>query len=95
MSSIQLSDEIKTKLKEIQDDIVGDTIGVSQAISEMNKSMDKVNTYLRNHEYEKAAELGYTELSSNFIFLQRCLGGLHRTMMNKDIVDGIVAGAIS
>lgn len=42
----------------------------------MSKCLDK-------RQFEKASSLGYGDISSEFIFLQRCLGGLNHTVSQK------------
>ena len=63
---------------------LGDVIGVAQAIGQLEEALEKVNQCLDKREFEKASNLGYSDVSSAFIFLQRCLGGLNGTIGQKE-----------
>ena len=73
----------KNEINNIDEAFFGNVIGVAQAIDQLKEALEKVNTCLDQREFEKASSLGYNEVSSEFIFLQRCLGGLHDTVNQK------------
>ncbi len=73
----------KNEIKDIEDGFFGEVIGVSQALSQLKNALEKVNICLDRREFEKASSLGYGDVSSEFIFLQRCLGGLNDTVGKK------------
>ena len=73
----------KNKIKNIDEDFFGNVIGVAQAVGQLKEALDKVDVCLDQREFKKASSLGYNEVSSEFIFLQRCLGGLHDTVNRK------------
>lgn len=68
----------------ISDMIIGDTIGLCQAMDLLRGSLDQLQQRLDAREYEKASSLGYRDISENFIFLQRCLGGLQSGCHDRD-----------
>lgn len=74
----------KSDIKNIDDAFFGDVIGVSQALSQLKDALDKVDKCLAKRQFSKASDLGYSDVSSEFIFLQRCLGGLNGTLMEKE-----------
>jgi hypothetical protein len=74
----------KNEIKDIEGDFFGNVIGVAQAIDQLTEALKKVNTCLDHREFEKASSLGYKDVSSEFIFLQRCLGGLNDTVRQKE-----------
>lgn len=57
-------------------DAIGSTIGVAQAIGELRKALDGLDAHLDAREFERASNIGYRDVTSAFVFLQRTLGGL-------------------
>lgn len=89
MSKIDdLLDQHGDRLQALDDGIVGEVIGVAQAMDELRKSLEKLQGLLDTREFEKASDLGYRDIGSNFIFLQRTLAGLQSA-------DRDVAGFVS
>jgi hypothetical protein len=65
--------------------------GVAQAIDALRKALSKLNSALDARQYEKASALGYEEVASEFVFLQRTLGGLQGACLHKEaLVQGLV-----
>lgn len=76
--------------------IMGEVIGVAQALGELRNALDAIDNCLDTREFDRASHLGYSDASSAFIFLQRALGGLQSAADAKDnlIADiGITSGA--
>jgi hypothetical protein len=73
----------KDQIKAIDEAFFGDVIGVAQALGQLKEALVKVDSCLDRREFEKASSLGYSDVSSEFIFLQRCLGGLNDTVGKK------------
>ena len=76
----------KNDIKNIDDAFWGDVMGVSQALGQLKEALDKVDKCLEKRQFSKASSLGYSDVSSEFIFLQRCLGGLNDTVGEKEEV---------
>ncbi|EEE35418.1 hypothetical protein RKLH11_4094 [Rhodobacteraceae bacterium KLH11] len=77
MSQIdRILDLHKDRLQSLEDGIIGEVIGVAQAIDELRKSLDQLSMLLNERKFGKASDLGYREIASNFVFLQRTLAGL-------------------
>ncbi len=76
----------KDSINTVDDCFYGDMLGVAQAIGQLKEALDKVSTCLNQREFEQASALGYSDVSSEFIFLQRCLGSLNDTVMQKENV---------
>ena len=74
----------KNKIKNVDEAFFGDVIGVAQALSQLKEALEKVDVCLDRREFEKASSLGYSDVSSEFIFLQRCLAGLNDTVKQKE-----------
>ena len=74
----------KNELKNIDDAFIGNVIGVAQALRQLKDALKKIDVCLDQRKFEKASSPGYSEVSSEFIFLQRCLGGLNDTVRQKD-----------
>lgn len=82
----RIEEEVAKKAEEIaaiEDDFFGGVLGVSQASGQLKESLDKLERLVDRREYEKAAQLGYDDISSEFIFLQRVLGTLSGTCLSK------------
>lgn len=76
----------KVSINAIDNAFYRDMTGVAQAIGQLKAALDKVDTCLNQREFEQASNLGYSDVSSEFIFLQRCLGSLNDTVMQKEKV---------
>lgn len=63
-------------LDALSDNYIGESIGVHQAIGDIRAALDDIEIKMASRYYEQAAALGYREIASSFIFLQRALGGL-------------------
>jgi hypothetical protein len=83
---------LSSKLKEVSDNIIGDVIGLSQAMDLLRKDLEQLSAQLDARRYEQAAQMGYESLSSNFVFLQRCLGGIQAACADRDSVIQEMAG---
>ena len=76
----------KNSIHNIDESFYADMSGVAQAVGQLKEALGKVEKYLNQREFEQASDLGYSDVSSEFIFLQRCLGGLNDTVMQKEIL---------
>jgi len=72
-----------TDLETVDHAIIGEVIGVAQAIGDIRKSLDDLDGLLDERQFEKAAALGYQDIASAFIFLQRTLGGLQSAELDR------------
>ena len=75
----------------VDDEITHDVVGVAQAIDDMRKALNEVESCISRRQFEKAADLGYDSVSSGFVFLQRTLGGLHERCMDKTKIVQAIA----
>jgi len=64
------------EINHVDNDLMMEVVGVNMAIDHLRKALDKVEECLDKRKYEQASSLGYSDVSSEFIFLQRTLGGL-------------------
>lgn len=64
------------ELEAIDDTVFVEVAGVSQAADDLRKALDTLDGLLADRQFDKATALGYREIASAFIFLQRTLGGL-------------------
>ncbi len=76
----------KSDIETLDDSFFGNVGGVSQAISQLKDALEKVDRCIGNREFQQASNLGYSDVSSEFIFLQRVLGALNDTVNQKDIL---------
>ena len=64
------------KLNDANMALVIESAGVAQAVDALRQALDKVEQCLNNRQYEEVANLGFRDVSSEYIFLQRTMGGL-------------------
>ncbi len=76
----------KTDIKNLDDSFFGDVCGVSQAISQLKDALEKIEDCLDQRKFQEASNLGYSDVSSEFVFLQRVLGALNDTVTQKDVL---------
>lgn len=81
-----LPDNTTKELQEVSDELIGDTIGLCQAVDLLLQDLAQLSRHLDERNYEAAAQLGYESLASNFIFLQRCLGGLSKSCNDRNSI---------
>ena len=74
----------KDRINTVDDCFYVDMSGVTQAVAQLKNALGKVSACLNQREFEQASSLGYSDGSSEFIFLQRCLGALNDTVMQKE-----------
>jgi hypothetical protein len=73
-------------------DLMNDSVGVLHAESDLRKSLDKVLERLKADDYHAVSQLGYSEVASAFIFLQRVMGGMQMNAYRRVSVISDVAG---
>lgn len=81
----------RAELEAIDNTIIGEVIGVSQATGDLRKALDALEGLLDERQFEKAAALGYQDIASAFIFLQRTLGGLQSADFNRHAFTSSIA----
>jgi hypothetical protein len=88
----------KDKIHSIDMSITGATVGVAQAIDELKAALDKIDTCLSLENIHKASSIGYDEVASGFVFVQRAIAGLQDAYYAKEnLISDIVmqSGAAS
>lgn len=71
------------ELETVDQAMMGEVVGVAQAVGDLRKALDELDGQLDARRFEKAAALGYQDIASAFIFLQRTLGGLQSAELNR------------
>jgi hypothetical protein len=66
----------RKELAALDDQFFAEVVGVAQAIDALRAALKQVSSALDARQYEKASALGYEKVASEFVFLQRTLGGL-------------------
>lgn len=79
------------ELESIDQSIMGEVVGVAQAIGDMRKALDALDGLLSERRFENAAALGYGEVASAFVFLQRTLGGLQSADLDREAFTSSIA----
>lgn len=83
------------ELEAIDDTIFVEVAGVSQAADDLRKALDTLDGLLADRQFDKAAALGYREIASAFIFLQRTLGGLQSADWKRHDFTSSIAVALN
>jgi len=83
--------EMSEELKTIDNNLIMNMAGVAQAIDQLRKALNKVEKCLDQRQFEEASSLGYSDVSSEFIFLQRTLGGLQHSYGQKQSLVSEIA----
>lgn len=84
-------DERTGELETVDQAMMGEVVGVAQAVGDLRKALDALDVQLDARQFEKAAALGYQDIASAFIFLQRTLGGLQSAELNRHAFISSVA----
>jgi len=71
------------EIDKINMEFIGCTIGVAEAIGRSRTALDDIDQGLVERKYHTASQMGYGDITSNFIFLQRTLGALQNAYDNK------------
>lgn len=64
---------------------------VSQCADTMRRSIDEILETMRADQFTKAGNLGYRDFAANFIWMQRCLGGLNDAAIKCSEAVSLVA----
>ncbi|MGR3436921.1 MAG: hypothetical protein ACU0CO_18865 [Shimia sp.] len=67
------------ELARLNEAIVMDVVGIAQAAGDLRDALDALDDKLDARDLRGAADLGYRDIASAFIFLQRTLGALNGT----------------
>ncbi len=76
----------KDEIEAVNENFFGDVVSVGQASGQLKEALEKVDACLDKRKFEEASQLGYRDIASEFIFLQRCLGALNDTVTQKQKV---------
>ncbi|MEX5601034.1 hypothetical protein [Pseudophaeobacter sp. C1-32P7] len=71
------------ELGNVDQAVMAEVVGIAQAVGDLRKALDALDGQLDARQFEKAAALGYQDIASAFIFLQRTLGGLQSAELNR------------
>lgn len=87
----RLLEDFADQIQETDDGIMQAVVGVAQALDDVRKAADKTDQCLDDRKFDAAAQLGYGDISSAFVFLQRTLGGLQSAVHRKEALASEVA----
>jgi len=82
-------------IERIDDAIFMEIAGVSMALDQLRKSLDRLKMHLNDREFEKASQLGYQDVAQEFVFVQRTLAGLQTAVHQKDAFISNIAQEIN
>ena len=86
-------DARSAEIARLDDALVMDVVGVAQAADEMRRALDVLDELLDTRAFERAAQLGYRDIASAFVFLQRTLGALQESEHDRSaLVSEVAAG---
>jgi hypothetical protein len=81
-----------SELDDVEMTLAIESAGVAQAVDALRKALDKVENCLNDRQYEAVANLGYEDVSSEFIFLQRTMGRLLTAAHDRQRFISDIAG---
>ena len=84
-------DESLEEIRELDEALMMEVVGVAEAIDRLRGALDQLNACLDEREFERASDLGYRNIASNFIFLQRTLCGLQQQALKKSRIISDIA----
>lgn len=84
-------DESLDEIRDLDETLMMEVVGVAEAIDRLREALDQLNACLDEREFERASDLGYRNIASNFIFLQRTLGGLQQQALKKSQIISDIA----
>ena len=91
---LEIRQQMENRFEQALLDKVGAKVGVSQASSVLRKALDLVASVMKRHDCEEAAALGYSDVSSAYIFLQRTLGDLQSSGYARSELISEIAGQV-
>ncbi len=90
-----IKSSISQRAKELEDaftNVLIHSVPVLQSADLLKKAIEEIVSCLDWDQYEHAADLGYEDLSSNFIWMQRTLGSLKDAALQCSEAISQVAG---
>jgi len=93
----RIEQAIKARRNEIASvdwDLINDEVGVLQAESQLRAALDQVLERLKAKDYQGVGQLGYGEVASGFIFLQRVMGGMQMNGLRRSSTISDIAGDV-
>lgn len=76
-------EEHRDAIESVDWDLINDEVGVLQAESQLRAALDNVLERLEAKDYQAVGRLGYGEVASGFIFLQRVMGGIQMNGLRR------------
>jgi hypothetical protein len=84
---------IGKRAKELEEafmDVIIQSVPVFQCADAMKKSIDEILQAIESDQFERAAALGYDAFCSNFVWMQRTLGGMNDAAMQcSEAISGV------
>jgi len=82
----------RNEIASVDWDLLNDEVGVLQAENQLRAALDKVLERLKEKDYQGVGQLGYGEVASGFIFLQRVMGGMQMNRLRRSSTISDIAG---
>ena len=79
------------EIAKLDDDLIMDVAGVAQAADKIRQALNALDQLLDARAFERAAQLGYRDIASAFVFLQRTLGALQEAEHDRSAFVSKVA----
>ncbi len=75
--------EMSDAIEAADEALIMGVAGVVHSMTDLRTALSSLDSLLSQRRFEKAASLGYRDISSNYVFLQRTLGALQKADDNK------------
>lgn len=82
-------------IKALDEALIIEVSGVAIAIDKLRSAVSLVEAHLNDRLFEQASQVGYQEVSQEFVFLQRTLAGLQSATHKKEALISDITLAAS
>ena len=93
MSEISIQNAIhesRDEINNLDNALMMEVVGAAEAMNRLRNALDQLEACLDKRDFDAAANLGYRDIASNFICLQRTLGGLqHQENKKSQLISDI------
>jgi hypothetical protein len=83
---MNISEETKQALQEIEDQLMGDGFGLYQATKGLEEYLNNAEQLFKERKFDELSALGYGKISEYFVFLQRVISGIQHTSLQREKV---------
>jgi hypothetical protein len=83
-TGVVLDPSSRQKISDIDDSIMTETVGLSQAVAKIRGGLDRVDYIVQCRKFDQLSDIGYRALGSDLIWFQRILGSFQNYLSLKE-----------